>query len=115
MSASPKVSASTVGAAFTTLIIGIIGPHLFPHGMAPDVQGLVSAGVTAAVTFGAGWLARDAVKFEADATKVADSARSAATAFTKIEQASPQVAEVAKALEAEAAHVVLPVAQAVAK
>lgn len=109
MTVSPKVSAATVGATFTTIITGIIGPHLFPHGMPADVQGLIAGVVTAAVTFGAGFLAREAKPAVAEVEHVA---KAVDTVYTRVAQSAPPVEAVAHALEAEAAHVVLPVAQA---
>jgi hypothetical protein len=115
MAVSPKVSAATVGAAFTTIIAGILGPHLFPHATASDVQGLVEAVVTAAVTFGSGFLARDAQRVEAEVSKtVQPEVRAAQTVYTKVEQSAPAVADVAKALEAaEAPRVSVPTSVAV--
>jgi hypothetical protein len=108
MAVNPKVSAATVGAAFTTIVAGIIGPHIFPHATASDVQGLIEAVFTAAVTFGSGWLTRDVAKVE---TKLEPEVKAAETVYTKVAQSAPAVADVAKALEAaESPHVTLPVA-----
>lgn len=125
MTVAPKVSAATVGATVSTLVIGILSVHVFPHGMAPDVQGLVSAGIVALTTFVAGYLARDLPTIKADVAKVeaAPAVRAADVVFTKVKQTDPvAVADVAKALEATVerdaapvASVVLPVAQAVAR
>lgn len=118
MAISPKVSAATVGASVSTLIIGILSVHVFPHGMAPDVQGLVSAGVVALTTFASGWFSRELPKVEAAAVKdVAPAVKAADEVYTKVRQVDPvAVADVAKALETavaqDAPHVVLPVAQA---
>lgn len=111
MAVSPKVSASTVGASLSTMVIGILNVHVFPHGMAPDVEGLVSAAVVAVTTFAAGWFAREAAplakKLEADAEPVV---RAAEQAYSQIEQAAPTVEAVAEALAP--AHVTVPTAVA---
>lgn len=122
MAISPKVSAATVGASVSTLIIGILSVHVFPHGMAPDVQGLVSAAIVALVTFAAGWFARALPEVEKVVAKVeaAPAVKAADVVYTKVRQTDPvAVADVAKALEATVEHdaapvasVVLPVAQA---
>jgi hypothetical protein len=104
MAVSPKVSGATVGAAFTTLIIGIVGPHAFPHGMPADVQGLIGAGVTAAVTFAAGWFSRDEAKLVA---KVAPEVKAVEQVYTKVQQSAGPVL---KAVEQDAAPVVAEVA-----
>jgi hypothetical protein len=111
MAVSPKVSASTVGAAFSTMIVGILGQHVFPANMAPDVQGLITAGVTALVTFGAGWFARELPAVE---RAVEPEVKAADIVYTKVRQEAPTVEAVAKALDT-AEHVTVPVAQAVAK
>ena len=55
---SPKVSAAAVASAGATLVVTTIAAHLF-HGAAPaDVLRLAEAGLTAAITFAAGWFAR---------------------------------------------------------
>lgn len=91
MAVSPKVSAATVGASFTTIVTGILGPHLFPHGMAPDVQGLVTAVFTAVVTFAAGWFAREASHDAPQVTNVVRAVQAevakADTVFTQVKQA----------------------------
>lgn len=112
MAVSPKVSAATVGAAFTTIVAGIVGPHVFPSSTASDVQGLVEAAVTALVTFGSGWFARELPKVEQDVKPLVQQAE---TVYTKVREAEPTVQAVAAALEAEPQHVTVPVAQAVAK
>lgn len=58
MAISGKVSAASVGAASATLVSDIVARHMF-HGQVPgDVLALVGAGVTAAVTFVCGYLAK---------------------------------------------------------
>lgn len=113
MAVSPKVSAATVGAAFTTIVAGILGPHLFPHATASDVQGLIEAVVTAAVTFGSGWFAREAPKVEAEVKHVEASApvKAVETVYTKVEQSAPTAEAVLSALNT-AQHVTVPTAVA---
>lgn len=91
MSVSPKVSAATVGASLTTVVVGILGPHVFPHGMAPDVQGLVAAVLTAAVTFGSGYLARHDAEVTNIVNKVEAKAEAADVVYTKVRQAVADV------------------------
>jgi hypothetical protein len=116
MAVSPKVSAATVGAAITTMVIGIVGPHAFPHGMPADVQGLLGAVVTAAVTFGAGWFSRDEAKLEADvkqvAAKVAPEVKAVEQVYTKVQQSAGPIV---KAVEAVEAAPPVPVSQPVAQ
>lgn len=104
MAVSPKVSAATVGASLSTMVIGILNVHVFPHGMAPDVEGLVSAAVVALSTFASGWFAREVAKVAPEVAKVAD------TVYTDVQQAAPTVEEVAEALAP--AHVTVPTAVA---
>jgi hypothetical protein len=65
MAISGKVIASTVGAAATTVVSGILAPHVFWPSVQPDVRGLVEAGVTAVVTFASGYLARHGIDAQA--------------------------------------------------
>jgi hypothetical protein len=65
MAVSGKVVASTVAAAATTVVSGILAPHVFWPSVQPDVRGLVEAGVTAVVTFASGYLARHGVDAQA--------------------------------------------------
>lgn len=59
MAISGKVSAGSVGAGVATLVTDIVARHLFHGGAVPgDVLALVGASVTAAVTFGCGYLAK---------------------------------------------------------
>lgn len=103
MAVSPKVSAATVGAAFATMVVGILGVHVFPHGMPLDVQGLVTSALTAASTFGAGWFARAEPRLVANAEVV----------YTKVRQTAPTVEAIAEAVaKTEPSHVTLPLAQA---
>jgi hypothetical protein len=74
MAISGKVTASTVAASVTTVVSGILAPHVFWRSVPSDVRGLVEAGVTAVVTFGAGYLARHGV----DAGKLAEDAEAVA-------------------------------------
>lgn len=74
MAISGKVTASTVAASVTTVVSGILAPHVFGHQTPSDVRGLIEGGVTAAVTFVAGYLARhgvDPVKLAEDSAAVA--------------------------------------------
>lgn len=58
---SGKVTAATVATGITTLVFSIVAPHLGAGQISPDVEGLVESVVTAAVTFGAGYLAKHRV------------------------------------------------------
>jgi len=58
---SGKVTAATVATGITTLVFSILAPHLGAGQIDPDVQGLVEAIVTAAVTFAAGYMAKHRV------------------------------------------------------
>lgn len=100
MAISPKVSAATVAASLSTVIIGIVGPHAFPHGTPADIQGLIGAAVTAVVTFASGYLARHDTAAVAEVK--ADVAK-ADVVYTKVRQAVqpatvPQAAPLAEAV-----------------
>lgn len=74
MAISGKVKASTVAASVSTVITGILAPHVFPHGVASDMRGLVEGGVTGVITFAFGWLAKhgiDGAKLTEDVEAVA--------------------------------------------
>jgi hypothetical protein len=58
---SGKVKASTVAASVTTVITGILAPHVFQHSVPSDVRGLIEGGVTGVITFGFGWLAKHGI------------------------------------------------------
>lgn len=88
MAISPKVSAATVGASVTTMVIGIVGPHLFPHGMPTDVQGLIGAGVTAAITFASGYFARHDVAVAKVVKTAEQDVAKADVVFTKVKEAT---------------------------
>jgi hypothetical protein len=89
---SGKVTASTVAASATTLVFSILAPHVFPHGVPSDIQGLAETTITAGITFVSGYLARHGIvqAVEREAEKVATPA-------------------VVKAVEAAAAPVLAPV------
>jgi hypothetical protein len=72
MAISGKVKASTVAASVTTVITGILAPHVFHHSVPSDVRGLIEGGVTGAITFGFGWLAKHGIDGEALAGDVVD-------------------------------------------
>jgi ABC-type Fe3+-siderophore transport system permease subunit len=75
MAISGKVTASTVAAAGTTIVAGIIAPHVFSHSVPSDVRGLIEGGVTAVLTFVSGYLARHGISYErlaADTAAVAE-------------------------------------------
>jgi hypothetical protein len=72
MAISGKVTASTVAAAGSTIIAGILAPHVFTHQVPSDVRGLIEGGVTAAVTFVSGYLARHGIAYEKLITDTAD-------------------------------------------
>lgn len=72
MTISGKVSASTVAATLTTVITGILAPHVFSKGVPSDVRGLVEGGLTAGITFVSGYLAKHGIDAEQLATDVED-------------------------------------------
>jgi ABC-type Fe3+-siderophore transport system permease subunit len=75
MAISGKVTASTVAAAGTTIVAGIIAPHVFSHSVPSDVRGLIEGGVTAVLTFVSGYLAKHGISYErlaADTAAVAE-------------------------------------------
>jgi hypothetical protein len=72
MAISGKVKASTVAASVTTVITGILAPHVFHHSVPSDVRGLIEGGVTGAITFGFGWLAKHGIDGEQLAEDVFD-------------------------------------------
>lgn len=61
---SGKVTASTVAAAGTTIVAGILAPHVFWPNVPSDVQGLVEGGITAVVTFVSGYMAKHGINYE---------------------------------------------------
>lgn len=61
MAISGKVTASTVAASLTTVVSGILAPHVFWQSVPSDVRGLVEAGVTALITFACGYLAKHGI------------------------------------------------------
>jgi hypothetical protein len=85
MAVSPKVSASTVGAAASTVVVQVLAKHLF-HGAVPsDVLGLIEGAVTAGVTFASGYFVAHAPKTVAEVeTAVKDVAE--AIPFTQMPQ-----------------------------
>jgi hypothetical protein len=74
---SGKVKAATVAASVTTVITGILAPHVFWQSVPSDVRGLVEAGVTGAITFGFGWLAKHGI----DGAQVVEDAEAVAADF----------------------------------
>jgi len=58
---SGKVTASTVATGVSTLVFSIVAPHLIHGQLDPDIQGLIESVITAAVTFGAGYLAKHGI------------------------------------------------------
>jgi hypothetical protein len=58
MAVSPKVSASAVGAATSTVVVSVLAKHLFHGAVSSDVLGLIEATVTAGVTFASGYFVR---------------------------------------------------------
>jgi ABC-type Fe3+-siderophore transport system permease subunit len=75
MAISGKVTASTVAAAGTTIVAGIVAPHVFSHSVPSDVRGLIEGGVTAVLTFVSGYLAKHGISYErlaADTAAVAE-------------------------------------------
>lgn len=101
MAISGKVTASTVAASLTTVISGILAPHVFSHGVPSDVRGLIEGGTTAVITFVAGYLAKhgiDPAKLAEDSVAVASdlgvpfSALSEAPEVPPVADAVPPVA-----------------------
>jgi hypothetical protein len=90
---SGKVKASTVAASVTTVITGIIAPHVFGHQTPSDVRGLIEAGVTGVVTFGFGWLAKHGIDGESLAGDVADVAVDFGVPFSQLADEPEPVAE----------------------
>lgn len=69
MKISGKVKASSAAAAVSTVVIGIVAPHVFRGtGTPSDVQGLFEAVISGGVTFATGYLAKHGI----DAEKVVD-------------------------------------------
>lgn len=87
MAVSPKVSASTVGAGASTVVVSVIAKHLFHGAMPSDVLGLVEGAVTAGVTFVSGYFVHH---------PPAEVAREVETAVREVAAALPstQVAQV---------------------
>ncbi|WP_280695864.1 hypothetical protein [Kitasatospora sp. GP82] len=81
------MTAATVAAAGTTMVCNILGPYVF-HGQVPnDIQGLIDSTIAAAVTFGAGYLARHVVptvEHEAEKIVSASAVKAVASEVTKL-------------------------------
>jgi hypothetical protein len=102
----------------STVVIGILGQHVYPGNLAPDVQGLVNAALTGAVTFASAWFARAetlAVKVEGEvkadlAPKVAEAVK----AYSQIKQAVERPPLVSVQQETPPTPVAVPIVQPVA-
>lgn len=95
MAISGKVTASTVAASLTTVVSGILAPHIFWTSVPDDVKGLVEAGVTAVITFASGYLAKHGVAYEAAAKDAVSLAVDFGVPFSSI----PEAPEVLAALD----------------
>jgi hypothetical protein len=96
MAVSAKVTNATVGASVSTMILGILGPHIYPSNLAPDVAGLVNAGVTALVTLGAGWLTRDVLPtVEKVVTEAKTEVAKVEGAYSQVRQSVPELPSIA--------------------
>lgn len=93
MAISGKVTASTVAASVTTVISGIIAPHVFTHSVPSDVRGLIEGGATAVITFGAGYLAKHGIDAGALAEDVEDMAEDLGVPFMALSDAEDVVAD----------------------
>jgi hypothetical protein len=87
MAISGKVTASTVAASLTTVVSGILAPHVFGHSVPSDVRGLVEGVTAAAVTFTAGYLAKHGVDAGELAADVEDVAEDLGVPFSSVSQA----------------------------
>jgi hypothetical protein len=87
MNISGKVTASTVAASMASVVGGIVGPHVFPNGTPSDVKGLYLGGVTAAVTFVSGYLARHGINADALASDAETLASDLGVPFSQVPQA----------------------------
>jgi ABC-type Fe3+-siderophore transport system permease subunit len=93
---SGKVTASTVAAAGTTIVAGILAPHVFQLSVPSDVRGLIEGGVTAVVTFASGYLAKHGVAYEKLVTDTEAVATDLGVPFMSLSQAvEPEPAPVA--------------------
>jgi hypothetical protein len=87
---SGKVTASTVAAAGTTIVAGILAPHVFSHNVPSDVRGLVQGGVTAALTFVSGYLAKHGVSYEKLVQDSAAVASDLGVPFMALSESAPE-------------------------
>lgn len=110
MSISGKVTASTVAASVTTVISGILAPHVFTHSVPSDVRGLIEGGTTAVITFVAGYLAKHGIDAEQLATDVEAVGSDLGVPFMALSDAVESPADVV----ADPAPVAVPVAQPLA-
>ncbi|MGW1859355.1 hypothetical protein [Streptomyces collinus] len=90
---SGKVKASTVAASVTTVLTGIVAPHVFSHGVPSDVRGLIEGVVTGGVTFAFGWLAKHGIDGEALAGDVEAVAADLGVPFSTLSQAPDDAPE----------------------
>ncbi|MFF1597698.1 hypothetical protein ACFVYV_09400 [Streptomyces mirabilis] len=97
MSISGKVTASTVAASVTTVISGILAPHVFTHGVPSDVRGLIEGGATAVITFVAGYLAKHGIDGGKLAGDVLDVAEDLGVPFMALSDAPEAPADVVAA------------------
>jgi predicted anti-sigma-YlaC factor YlaD len=117
MAISGKVTASTVAAAGTTVVAGILAPHVFWPSVPSDVRGLIEAGVTAVITFASGYMAKHGVAYEKlmqDAGAVASDLGVPFMALSDAVEAPPRsdvVADPAPVAEAQPVAQAVPVAQ----
>jgi hypothetical protein len=87
MAISGKVKASTVAASLTTIVSGILAPHVFWSNTPADIQGLILGTITGAITFGCGWLAKHGIDAPAAVGDAIELGEDLGVPFTSIPQA----------------------------
>lgn len=91
MAISGKVTAATVAASLTTVISGIVAPHVFGHSTPSDVRGLIEGGVSAVVTFAAGYLAKHGIDPDKLVGDVVDVAEDLGVPFSTLSESDEPV------------------------
>jgi hypothetical protein len=104
---SPKVTASTVAASAATVVGGIVGPYVFPHGTPADVKGLWLAVVTAGVTFASGYFTKHPAVVK-EVEKVASIADELGKPFAQIAEWAEPAKETVPAVTVEPTPFVAP-------
>lgn len=113
MAISGKVTASTVAASVTTVVSGILAPHVFWTSVPSDVRGLVEGGVTAVITFASGYLAKHGIDAPAAIADAVELGTDLGVPFSAIPDAPEILADLGVSLPAAVPAVAqpLPVAQ----